>query len=68
MLRTLTGQNAQQLIHQKLIEKAKEKLSSTSLSVSEVAYGLGFEHPQSFNKLFKAKTKLSPLAFRRSFN
>ncbi|WP_316830098.1 helix-turn-helix transcriptional regulator [Pedobacter aquatilis] len=68
MLRSLTGQNAQQHIHNKLIEQAKEKLSTTSLSVSEVAYHLGFEHPQSFNKLFKTKTKLSPLEFRRTFN
>jgi len=68
MLRSLTGQNAQQHIHHKLIEKAKEKLSVTSLSVSEIAYELGFEHPQSFSKLFKTKTKLSPLQFRRSFN
>ncbi|RYY49833.1 MAG: AraC family transcriptional regulator [Chitinophagaceae bacterium] len=68
MLRSLTGQNAQQHIHYKLIEKAKELLSTTELSVSEVAYQLGFEHPQSFNKLFKTKAKLSPLAFRQSFN
>ncbi|MEJ1238033.1 helix-turn-helix domain-containing protein [Chryseolinea sp. T2] len=68
MLRSLTGQSAQQHIHDKLIEKAKEKLSTTSLSVSEVAYGLGFEHAQSFSKLFKTKTNLSPLEFRRSFN
>lgn len=68
MLRSLTGQNAQQHIHHKLIERAKEKLSTTSLTVSEVAYELGFEHPQSFSKLFKTKTNLSPLAFRRSFN
>lgn len=68
MLRALTGQNAQQHIHDKLIEKAKEKLSTTMLSVSEVAYALGFEHPQSFSKLFKTKTNLSPLEFRRSFN
>jgi len=68
MLRSLTGQNAQQHIHYKLIEKAKEKLSATSLSVSEVAYELGFEHSQSFSKLFKTKTNLSPLEFRRSFN
>ena len=53
MLRNLTGQNAQQHIHEKLIEKAKEYLTTTSFSVSEVAYALGFEHPQSFNKLFK---------------
>jgi len=68
MLRALTGQNAQQHIHDKLIEKAKEKLSTTTLSVSEIAYELGFEHPQSFSKLFKTKTNLSPLEFRRSFN
>lgn len=68
MLRALTGQNTQQLIHEKLIEKAKEKLSTTSLSVSEIAYELGFEHPQSFSKLFKAKTNRSPLEFRESFN
>ena len=67
-LRTLTGQNAQQHIHNKLIEKAKEALSTTSLSVGEIAYRLGFEHPQSFNKLFKTKTNISPLEFRKSFN
>ncbi len=68
MLRSLTGQNAQQHIHNKLIDKAKEKLSATSLTVSEVAYYLGFEHPQSFSKFFKTKTNLSPLEFRRSFS
>ena len=68
MLRSLTGQNAQQHIHNKLIEKAKEQLSVTGLSVSEIAYNLGFEHPQSFSKLFKTKTNLSPVEFRRSFN
>lgn len=68
MLRSLTGQNAQQHIHYKLIEKAKERISTSSLSISEIAYELGFEHPSSFNKLFKAKTKLSPLEFRGSFN
>lgn len=68
VLRTLTGQSTQQHIHDKLIEKAKEKLSTTNLSVSEIAYALGFEHSQSFSKLFKAKTNLSPQDFRRSFN
>lgn len=68
MLRLLTGQSTQQHIHNKLIEKAKESLITTHLSVSEIAYQLGFEHPQSFNKLFKSKTNLSPLEFRASFN
>ena len=67
MLRSLTGQNAQQHIHNKLIEKAKEILSSSNLSIAEIAYQLGFEHPQSFNKLFKQKTNQSPVAFRSSF-
>ncbi len=68
LLRTLTGQNTQQHIHDKLIGKAKEKLSTTELSVSEIAYALGFEHLQSFSKFFKAKTNLSPLEFRQLFN
>ncbi|MES2519675.1 MAG: helix-turn-helix transcriptional regulator [Bacteroidota bacterium] len=68
MLRNLTGESTQQHIHNKLIEKAKETLTTTSLSVSEIAYQLGFEYPQSFSKLFKNKTDLSPLEFRHSFN
>ncbi len=68
MLKTLTGLTAQQFIHEKLIELAKEKLSITTLSVSEIAYHLGFEHTQSFNKLFKSKTSLTPLTFRKSFD
>lgn len=68
MLRSLTGQNAQQHIHNKMIEKAKEYLASSSLSVAEIAYHLGFEYPQSFNKLFKKKMAISPLEFRQSFN
>jgi len=68
LLRVLTGQNTQQHIHGKLMEKAKEKLSTTDLSISEIAYQLGFEHSQSFSKLFKTKAKMSPLQFRQSFN
>lgn len=68
LLKTLTGQGTQQHIHEKLIDKAKEKLSTTNLSISEIAYELGFEHSQSFSKLFKTKTDLSPLEFRASFN
>ncbi|GAB3430413.1 helix-turn-helix domain-containing protein [Niabella aquatica] len=68
LLKQLTGLSTQQHIHEKLIEKAKEKLSTTELSVSEIAYELGFEHPQSFSKLFKTKTNQSPLEFRASFN
>jgi AraC-like DNA-binding protein len=68
MLRSFTGLNTQQYIQNTLIEKAKEKLSATNLSVAEIAYQLGFEHSQSFSKLFKTRTKVSPLAFRQSFH
>jgi AraC-like DNA-binding protein len=67
LLRVVTGQNTQQHIHTKLIAKAKEKLSATTLTVSEIAYELGFEHVPSFSKLFKAKTNQSPQEFRASF-
>ncbi|WP_293311267.1 helix-turn-helix domain-containing protein [Pedobacter sp. UBA5917] len=67
MLRSLTGQNTQQHIHDKIIEKAKEFLASDKLTVAEVAYHLGFEHPQSFNKIFKKKTNQTPVAFKQSF-
>ena len=67
LLKLHTGQSTQQHIHNKLIEKAKEKLSTTDLSISEIAFELGFEHQQSFSKLFKTKTNFSPLEFRQSF-
>ncbi|HLZ88935.1 MAG TPA: helix-turn-helix transcriptional regulator [Puia sp.] len=68
LLKTLTGQSTQQHLHDKLIGLAKEKLSTTAMSVSEIAYELGFGHLASFSKLFKKKTNLSPLEFRQSFN
>jgi AraC family transcriptional regulator, transcriptional activator of pobA len=68
MLRSLTGLSAQQHIHEQLIERSKELLATTTLGISEVAYRLGFEHPQSFSRLFKTKTKLSPAQFRSSLN
>lgn len=68
LLKKTTGLSAQQHIHNRLIEKAKDLLASSELSVGEIAYCLGFEHSQSFSKLFKQKTNASPLAFRQSFN
>jgi AraC-like DNA-binding protein len=68
LLKTLTGQSTKQFIQDKLIDFAKEKLSTTDLSVNEIAYKMGFEHPSSFSKLFKTKTNLTPIEFRNSFN
>ncbi|MDF7815618.1 helix-turn-helix transcriptional regulator [Hymenobacter sp. YC55] len=66
MLRTLTGQTTQQHIHHQLIEKAKHLLLTTSLSINETAFQLGFEYPHYFSRLFKSKTGLTPAAFRFS--
>lgn len=68
LLRIYTQQSTQQHMQKKMIDYAKMRLSTTSLSVAEIAYELGFEHPQSFNKVFKSKTKQSPLEFRAGFN
>jgi AraC-like DNA-binding protein len=68
LLTTLTGQSTKQFIQDKLIDFEKEKLSTTDLTVNEIAYKMGFEHPSSFSKLFKTKTNLTPIEFRNSFN
>jgi len=68
LLRSLTGKSTQQHIQDAVIEKAKELLTITNLSVAEIAYQFGFEYPQSFNKLFKKKTRFTPLEYRRSIN
>lgn len=65
LLRNQTGMNTQQHIHAFLVERAKSMLATTQLSVSEIAYGLGFEYPQHFSRLFKNKTGITPLEFRR---
>ena len=67
LLQTLTGKSTRHYIQDRVIDLAKEMLSTTNLSVSEIAHGLGFEHPQSFSKLFKIRTSLSPLEFRQSY-
>lgn len=68
LLKSQTGQSTQQHIHDKLIAKAKEQLSITTLSISEIAFNLGFERHTSFTKLFKSKTEMTPLEFRKTFN
>ncbi|KEO71984.1 helix-turn-helix domain-containing protein [Anditalea andensis] len=67
LLRIHTGQNTKQHIQSKMMDYAKECLSTTDKSISEIAYELGFEHPQSFSKLFKKKNNQTPFEFRQSF-
>jgi AraC-like DNA-binding protein len=64
LLRSLTGMSVQQHIHACLIERAKSLLQTTNLSINEIAFSLGFEYPQYFNRLFKNKTGMTPIAFR----
>jgi AraC-like DNA-binding protein len=68
LLRNTTGQSAQQYLQWHLIEKAKDLLATSNLTVSEIAWRLGFGYSQSFSKLFKKVTNQTPLAFRQSFN
>ena len=68
LLKSYTGLNAQQHIQDKLVVMAKEKLTTTEASISEIAFQLGFEHSQSFSRFFKSKTNNSPKEFRQLFN
>ena len=62
-----TGENLQQFIINYKLALAETRLRHSNMRLNEIAYELGFEHPQSFSKLFKTKTNLSPLEFRASF-
>ena len=64
LLKKETGMNAQEHIHFYLIEEAKNLLQGSSISVSELAYSLGFEYPQYFSRLFKSKTGMTPMEYR----
>jgi len=64
LLKKETGKNAQEHIHFYLIEDAKNYLINTDKNINEIAYNLGFEYPQYFNKLFKQKTGKTPMEYR----
>ena len=64
LLKKETGTSAKGHINDMLVNKAKSALLGTNLSVSEIAYDLGFEHPQSFTRLFKSKAGVSPKEYR----
>jgi AraC-like DNA-binding protein len=64
LLNKFTGKTTQEHIHLELIDKAKSLLWGTNNSISQIAYGLGFEHPSHFTKIFKTKTGRSPSEYR----
>lgn len=65
LLKKETQRNARETIHQFIVEKAKNSLLNSSDPISQIAYSLGFEYPSHFNKVFKAKTGVSPSEFRK---
>lgn len=64
LLKKETGKSAQEHIQLKMVEVAKEKIYQPGRSISEIAYELGFKHPQHFTRMFKKNTGLSPNEFR----
>ncbi|MDP4184990.1 MAG: helix-turn-helix domain-containing protein [Bacteroidota bacterium] len=64
LLKRETGKTAQEHIQLKLIDVAKEKIYEPGKTISEIAYELGFKHPQHFTRMFKKNTGLSPNEFR----
>jgi len=63
-----TGKSAQELIQLELINEAKKWIHDPHLSLSEIAYGLGFKYPQHFTRLFKKQVGVSPKEYRESMN
>lgn len=64
LLKKETGKTAQEYIHYKIIEAAKDKIFSTQKSISEIAYELGFKYPQHFTRLFKQRVGHTPNEYR----
>ena len=65
LIKKETGKSAQEYIHLKPIDVAKERIFDPSKSVSEVAYALGFKYPQHFSRLFKQHVGCSPNEYRQ---
>lgn len=66
LVKAQTGNSPQQIIQQQLIAQACHRLATTSDTVSQIAYALGFEYPQYFSRLFKKQTGLTPNEFRKA--
>ncbi|MGD1845263.1 MAG: helix-turn-helix domain-containing protein [Salibacteraceae bacterium] len=65
LLKAETGRSAKEHIQDYVVEHAKTQLLGTREDVSQIAYQLGYEYPQGFNKLFKARVGLSPSQYRK---
>ena len=63
-IKKTTGKTAQEYIQHKIIDLAKDRMLSSKLSVSQIAYELGFQYPQHFSRLFKNSVGCTPNEFR----
>ena len=64
LLRKETGKGAQEHIYYHLIERAKNRLLSSSDPINQIAFSLGFDYSQHFSKIFKTKTGMTPAEYR----
>lgn len=65
LLKKETGKSIKEYINVKIVAKAKTRLLTSDAPIREIAYGLGFEYPQSFTRLFKNSTGVSPNEYRK---
>ena len=68
LLKKETGMNTQEHIHNYIIEESKNILLNSNHSIGEISNELGFEYPHYFSKLFKTKTGMTPIEYRKSKN
>ena len=68
LLKKETGKNVKEHINEVLVKKAKNMLLSSSRSVSEIAFDLGFNYPHYFSRMFKSHTGFTPAKYRESVN
>lgn len=66
LIKAETGISAKEHIQEYVVEKAKNRLLGTNEGISQIAFSLGFEYPQGFNKLFKSKVGINPSQYRKS--
>lgn len=65
LLKKQTGRTTKDYIQTEVLEQAKHRLLNSNQTVNEIAYSLGFEYPQYFNRLFKSKTGMTPSKYRQ---
>ena len=66
LIKKETGKTAQEYIQNKIIDLSKEMIVGTNQTISQIAYGLGFQYSQHFNRLFKKSVGCTPVEYRKA--